>query len=73
MPLLRLSDTELDIVFAACRPIAPHRRSAFMTDIAAELARYPELGPGVVHRICATVQRKHFDVPDLSHDFSKHR
>ena len=73
MPL-RLTDDELDIVMNACRPIAPHRRNAFMTDIASELSRYPELGPGVVHRACATVQKKHFDVPDLSHgDTSKYR
>jgi hypothetical protein len=72
--MLKLDDAELDIVMAACRPLDPHRRDAFMVEVAAELARYPELGPGVVHRVCATVQRRHYDFPDLSHgDYSKHR
>jgi len=71
--MLKLSDDELDIVMAACRPIEPHRRDAFMNDVATELAGYPELGVGLVARTCRDVQRRHFDVPDLSHDDSKYR
>jgi hypothetical protein len=72
MPLA-LTDEQLDIVMAACRPLAPHRRDSFVNEVATELARYQELGVGVVHRVCATVQRRHFDPPQLDHDVSKYR
>ena len=74
MPPLALSDEQLDIVMAACRPLAPHQRNAFMTDVANALAGHQELGPGVVSRVCRDVQRRHFDAPDLGHgDHSKYR
>ena len=65
MPL-RLSDDELDAVMAAARPLAVERRNAFLQDVATALASCAELGPGVVHRVCAQVQREFFDPPDLS-------
>jgi hypothetical protein len=71
--MLKLSDAELDVVMSAARPIAPHRRDAFVTEVAAMLAGHQELGIGLVHRICATVQRRHFDAPQLDHDHSKYR
>jgi hypothetical protein len=74
--MLKLDDAELDIVMAACRPLDPHRRDSFMTEVAAELAGHQELGPGVVHRVCATVQRRHFDAPMLGNSpgaISKYR
>jgi hypothetical protein len=62
MPPIRLSDSELDAVMAAARPIPIERRDAFLQQVAAEL-RGREIGPGLVHRICAEVQREHFDPP----------
>jgi hypothetical protein len=40
---------------------------AFLQDIATLLHGCVEIGPGVVHRICAEVQCRHFDAPDLGH------
>jgi hypothetical protein len=65
MPPVRLSDSELDAVMAAARPLQPRDRDQFLRDIAAELAALPLLGDGAVHRAIVTVQRKHWDPPDL--------
>jgi hypothetical protein len=67
MPPIRLSDTELDAVMAAARPLDERMRDAFLQRVASELGRCGEVGPGVVHRICAEAQREFFDPPELSH------
>jgi hypothetical protein len=67
-PSLRLTDDELNAVFAACRPLQSAARDAFLQDLADELRRYPEIGPGIVYRAIATLQRKYFDPPDTSTD-----
>jgi hypothetical protein len=51
--MISLSDTELAAVMAAAAPLQPHQRSEFLRDVSAELARYPEIGPGVIHRVVA--------------------
>jgi hypothetical protein len=66
MPPLALTDSELDAVLAAARPLPVDRRDAFLQSVADALKRYAELGPGVVHRVCADQQRAFFDPPDLS-------
>jgi hypothetical protein len=66
MPPIRLSDTELDTVFAAARPLAADLRDPFLRAVANALAGKPMLGPGVVARTCAELQRQFFDPPDLS-------
>jgi hypothetical protein len=63
--MVRLSDAELDTVMAAARPIVHHQRDRFLQAVADELARCGQVGPGVVHRVCATLQRQFFDPPDL--------
>jgi len=65
MQPIRLSDDQLNAVLAAAYPLQPNRRSAFLEDVARELARLPEVGDGMLHRIIMTVQRRHFDPPDL--------
>jgi hypothetical protein len=65
MPPIRLSDAELDAVFAAARPLTVDRRDGFLQEVADALATCSEIGPGTVHRICAVTQRKFFDPPDL--------
>jgi hypothetical protein len=53
-----------------------NRRDGFLQAVASALASHPgEVGPGVVHRVCAAVQRQHFDPPDFSHaaSVSKYR
>jgi hypothetical protein len=75
MPPLRLTDSELDQVMAAARPLPVHERDAFLQQVATELARCNgELGPGTVFRVVRDVQRIYFDAPDLSHaDGGKYR
>ena len=63
---IRLSDSELDAVMAAARPLPIACRDAFLQSVADALQRHAELGPGVVHRVCAEAQRAFFDPPDLS-------
>jgi hypothetical protein len=62
---IHLSDDELTAVMNACRPLQPRDRDQFLKDIAAELASLPMLGDGAVHRAIVSVQRRHFDPPDL--------
>jgi hypothetical protein len=64
MPI-RLTDSELDAVMAAARPIAVGRRDAFLQRVASALQGYGEIGPGVVYRVAAQVQRAFFDPPDI--------
>jgi hypothetical protein len=66
MPPLRLSDSELDAVLAAARPLDVRMRDAFLQRVASELGRCGEIGPGVVYRVTAQVQREFFDPPDLT-------
>jgi hypothetical protein len=66
MPLIKLSDDELAAVMSAAAPLAVERRDAFLQEVANALARCAEIGPGTVHRICATTQRQFFDPPNLT-------
>jgi hypothetical protein len=52
-----LSDDEYAAVQAAAAPIHPMQRDAFLKALAAELERYPMIGPGLVHRCAAELQR----------------
>jgi hypothetical protein len=63
MSPIRLTDAELDTVLRAARPIAYDRRDEFLQRVASELQRCGELGDGVVHRICAAMQKEFFDPP----------
>jgi hypothetical protein len=74
MPPIRLTDSELDAIMTACRPLEPARRDDFLRQVAASLQACHEIGDGVVYRVVAEVQRQHFDAPDLTHDgMSKYR
>ena len=64
--MIRLSDTELDAVFAAAQPIAIDRRDAFLKAVAHALQGCAEPGPGDIHRAIVAAQRAHCDYPDLS-------
>jgi hypothetical protein len=57
MPPLSLSDDEYNAVQAAAAPIHPLQRGAFLQALAVELERYPVVGPGVVHRAAAALQK----------------
>ena len=62
MPIA-LSDSELDIVFAAARPLQVADRDPFLRDVAEALGRLPQIGDGAVHRVVAEVQKRHWDPP----------
>lgn len=68
MPPLRLSDSELDAIMHACRPIPPERRDGFLLAVASELKRCGEIGPGSVHRAIRSVVRDFFDPPVVNGD-----
>jgi hypothetical protein len=63
--MISLSDSELAAVMEAARPIPPRDRDQFLRDVAAELARYPELGPGIIGRVTAKIQRQHLNAPSI--------
>jgi hypothetical protein len=56
MPPVRLTDSELDSVMAAARPLPVERRDAFLQAVAGALQGCEVIGPGLVARICAEVQ-----------------
>jgi hypothetical protein len=62
---LSLSDDEYTAVMTACQPLPARSRDAFLRELAAAL-QGRELGPGIVFRTIAVVQRRYFDPPDLS-------
>ena len=49
--MISLSDAELAAIMEAARPIDSRDRDQFLRDVAIELSRYPEIGPGVVGRV----------------------
>jgi hypothetical protein len=63
---IALSDSELQAVMDACRPLAPHRRDIFVRRVAeAIVALGPKRGDGSVARAIRSVWREHYDPPDL--------
>jgi hypothetical protein len=75
MPPIRLSDSELDAVMAAARPLPVDLRDPFLQVVAHALSGRDVIGPGTVHQVCRELQRQFFDPPDLSrsNDTSKYR
>ena len=65
MPV-RLTDTELDLVLSAARPLAIEMRDPFLQAVADALAHRDEVGPGVVYQVCREQQRRFFDPPNLN-------
>ena len=67
MAPIRLTDSQLDAVLAAARPLAVGDRDAFLQDVAAALQGRSEIGDGDVYRAIADVQRRHHDPPLMDH------
>jgi hypothetical protein len=66
MPPLKLSDAELDCVMNACRPLDRDQRDAFLQAVATELRKAGgSVGPGVVYRVCAELQRRFILAPEI--------
>ena len=66
MKPIRLSDDELSAVMAAARPLDVEMRDPFLRAVANALEGSKVIGPGVVARTCAELQRQFFDPPDLT-------
>lgn len=69
MPL-HLSDEEMDLLLTLAAPIEQCQREQFLVEVAAELEAAAAQtgvgpGPGAVHRVARTVQRRFFDPPQL--------
>jgi hypothetical protein len=64
---VHLSDEAMSAILAASYPLPPDRRSDFLVDVARELARLPQVGDGVAHRVVTMVQKKYFDPPIEDH------
>jgi hypothetical protein len=60
---ISLSDLQLDAIMNAAAPLLPRDRGPFLEEVARELARVPDVGDGILHRVIAVVQRKHFAPP----------
>ena len=60
MPPIRLSDSELDAVMAAARPLPVHLRDPFLHAVAHALSDRNVIGPGTVHQVCRELQRQFF-------------
>jgi hypothetical protein len=61
--MLRLTDSEMDIIFAAAHPLAVQDRDPFLREVAERLSSLPHLGDGLVFQICREVQREHWNPP----------
>jgi hypothetical protein len=70
---IHLDDAELQAIMDAARPLQIHQRDGFLRAIAEELTKLSAIGPGALHRVIATVQRRHFDAPDLRVSSGKYR
>ena len=46
------------------RSIHPQQRDAFLKALASKLERHPVVGPGLVHRLAADVQRRYVIAPE---------
>jgi hypothetical protein len=72
MQPLKLTDSEMDALLNAARPIDPNRRDEFLQACAAALSDLNERGPGATYRVIRETQRRYFDPPDLTNPVIRH-
>jgi hypothetical protein len=66
-PPLHLSDEEMDLLLTLAGPIDQRLRPQFLQEVAQELEASGQAGgPGAVHRVGRTVQRRFWDPPQLA-------
>jgi hypothetical protein len=65
MSPLRLSDAELDQLYAAARPLDVRVRDALLKSVADALKGCGEIGPGVLHRVVVTEQQRFLKSAEL--------
>jgi hypothetical protein len=75
MPL-HLNDEEMSLLLSLAQPIDQRQRTQFLTEVTTaieEEAARASVGPGLVHRVACTVQRRFFDPPVLPNAAPVHR
>jgi hypothetical protein len=62
---LALSDAQMNMLYRLSTPLVPADRTAFLTDVATQLAQTPEdlRGDGLVARIAIECQRRYWSPP----------
>ena len=56
---LVLTDDEMAIIRDRATPLSPRDRGEFLREVATELENHEMLGPGLVSRVCARLQRQY--------------
>jgi hypothetical protein len=69
---IALTDTELQMIFDAARPLALSERDKFLRQIAQAIVALPERGEGAIHRAIRATFRQYFDAPDLRANLGKY-
>jgi hypothetical protein len=62
---ISLTDSELEAIMTAAKPLTPHARDRFLRQVAAAIVALPERGDGAIHRAIRSVWRENYDPPDL--------
>ena len=62
---LALDDSQITTIMSAARILAPADRDEFMRQVAAVLERQPELGDGIVARVCREIQLRYWTPPAI--------
>jgi len=68
-----LTDSELEAIMSAAKPLQPADRDRFLRAVAEAITALPEVGPGSIHRAIAELQRQYFVAPDLRVNESRSR
>jgi hypothetical protein len=73
MPLA-LTDSQMDQILLAARPLPPRDRDGFLKTVVVMLDnRHGPVGDGDVNRAVRAAVKNFFDPPTLDHDVSKYR
>ena len=70
--MIALDDAAMAAVLDAARPLAVRDRDPFLRALAQELAKHGDIGPGLIHRLAADLQRRFFN-PPVFHSASKYK
>ena len=62
---LALDDAQITTIMRSARVLAPRDRDEFMRSVAQVLQQQPELGDGIVARVCREVQRRYWRAPEV--------
>jgi hypothetical protein len=62
--MIKLTDSEMEAILQAARPIPAHMRRGFLVAVADQLGQLgPVRGPGSSHRIIKMLAKSYFDPP----------